>query len=97
MLGRLLFVIKKTFEWTSYLVFFNIVTIGMVATFLALFDWGGVCVDVLGYHLYHSYFPKLFNHFYLIELRLPHLFGGSGVHVDRYFSSPFYHLQRNLT
>mmetsp|Transcript_3773 Transcript_3773/g.5315 ORF Transcript_3773/g.5315 Transcript_3773/m.5315 type:complete len:648 (+) Transcript_3773:74-2017(+) len=47
MLGRL-FITKTTLQRTSYLIFFNIVSMGMVATFLALFDWGGVCIDVLG-------------------------------------------------
>ena len=42
--------IESALEKTPHLVAFHIVSIGMVATALALFlDWGGVCIDRLGY------------------------------------------------
>ena len=42
-------------ERVPYLTAFNIVTMGTLATLLSLvFDWGGVCIDVLGYDYYVS-------------------------------------------
>ena len=42
--------IESAVEKTPHLVAFNIVSIGMVATALAvILDWGGVCIDILGF------------------------------------------------
>lgn len=45
--------IKRAEEKTPHLVAINIVSMGTIATLLALlFDWGGVCIDVLGFDFY---------------------------------------------
>jgi len=38
-------------ERVPYFTAFNIVSMGTIATILAVMDWGGVCIDVLGYVL----------------------------------------------
>jgi len=43
---------KPGFECVPFYTTFNIVSMGTIATVLSLFlNWGGVCIDVLGFDL----------------------------------------------
>ena len=48
--------IEDVADKVPHLVAFNIVSMGTLATFLSLIlNWGGLCIDVLGYVIISTY------------------------------------------